>query len=138
MSTRIHISGLSYFCTDDKLRQAFTPFGTVVLAQVLRDDWGHALGLGIIHMACSEDVERVFNEHQRFEISGSRVDLWEPAESEEPQAERIVAYDLQDTRAEQRAQGTRHEKGQDTFQHMAVIGHRLAQTLLPTFWTIKR
>ncbi len=31
---------LSYFCTDDKLRQAFIPFGTVVLAQVLRDEWG--------------------------------------------------------------------------------------------------
>ena len=25
MSTHIHVSGLSYFCTDDKLRQAFTP-----------------------------------------------------------------------------------------------------------------
>ncbi len=40
MSARIHVSGLSYFCTDDKLRQAFIPFGTVVLAQVLRDEWG--------------------------------------------------------------------------------------------------
>lgn len=138
MSTRIHVSGLSYFCTDDKLRQAFIPFGTVVQAQVVRDDRGHSLGLGIIHMACSEDVERVFNEHQRFEISGSRVDLWEPAESEEPQAERMVAYDLQDTRAEQRGLATGHEKSQDTFQRMAVLGHRLAKTLLPTFWTVKR
>ena len=88
MSTHIHVSGLSYFCTDDTLRQAFIPFGTVVLAQVLRDEWGHALGLGIVHMACSEDVERVFNEHQRFEVAGSRVDLWEPAEPEAPQTER--------------------------------------------------
>ena len=75
MSARIHVSGLSYFCTDDKLRQAFIPFGIVVLAQVLRDEWGHSLGLGIIHMARSEDVERVFNEHQRFEVSGSRGSL---------------------------------------------------------------
>ena len=66
MSTRIHISGLSYFCTDEKLRQAFIPVGTVVRAQVIRDDWGHALGLGIINMACSEDVERVFNEHEHL------------------------------------------------------------------------
>lgn len=35
MSTHIRVSGLPYFCTDDKLRQTFTPFGTVVLAQVL-------------------------------------------------------------------------------------------------------
>jgi len=27
MSTRIHVSGLSYFCTDNKLRQAFIPCG---------------------------------------------------------------------------------------------------------------
>ena len=138
MSTRIHISGLSYFCTDEKLRQAFIPVGTVVRAQVIRDDWGHALGLGIINMACSEDVERVFNEHEHFEISGSRVDLCEPAESEGPQAERMVAYDLRDTRAEQSSQTTGHEKSQDAFQHMAEIGHRLAQNLLPTFWTVKR
>jgi len=71
MRTKIHVSGLSYFCTDDALRQAFIPFGTVVLAQVLRDEWGHSLGLGIVHMARIKDVERVFNEHQRFEISGS-------------------------------------------------------------------
>ena len=91
MSTHIHVNGLSYFCTDDQLRQAFTPFGTVVLAQVLRDEWGHSLGLGIVHMACSEDVERVFNEHQRFEVSGSRVDLWEPAEPEDSPGGRVMA-----------------------------------------------
>ena len=138
MSTRIHVSGLSYFCTDDKLRQAFIPFGTVVQAQVVRDEWGHSLGLGIIHMGRSEDVERVFNEHQRFEVSGSRVDLWEPAEPEDQQALRKVAYDLRDTRAEQRGQDMGHEKSQDAFQRMAVLGHRLAKTLLLTFWTVKR
>jgi hypothetical protein len=137
MNTRIHVSGLSYFCTDDKLRQAFIPFGTVVLAQVVRDEWGHSLGLGIIHMSRSEDVERVFSEHQRFEISGSRVDLWEPAELEDPPVERIVAFGLRDMRAEQTGQVTGHEKSQKAFQRMAGIGHRLAQNLLLTFWTVK-
>jgi RNA recognition motif-containing protein len=99
MNTHIHVSGLSYFCTDDKLRQAFTPFGTVLLAQVLRDESGHSLGLGIVHMSCPEDVERVFNEHQRFEVSGSRVDLWEPAEQDDPQPERFVAYNMRVTSA---------------------------------------
>jgi len=138
MGTRIHVSGLSYFCTDDKLRQAFIPFGTVVQAQVLRDEWGHSLGLGIIHMDSSDDVKRVFNEHPQFEISGSRVDLWEPEEPEDQQAERKVAYDLQATRAEQSDQATGHEKSQDAFQRMAVLGHRLANALLPNFWTVKR
>ena len=132
MSTHIHVSGLSFFCTDDKLRQAFTPFGTVVLAQVLRDEWGHSLGLGIVHMARSEDVERVFNEHQRFEVAGSRVDLWEPAEPENPRGGRMVAYDLRDTRAAQTGQATGHEKNQKAFQRLAVLGHRLVQTLMPS------
>jgi hypothetical protein len=101
MSTHIHVSGLSYFCTDDKLHQAFTPFGTVVLAQVLRDEWGHSLGLGIVHMARPEDVERVFNARQRFEILGSRVNLWEPAEPEAVQGERMLAYNLREMQAVQ-------------------------------------
>jgi hypothetical protein len=125
MSTHIHVSGLSYFCTDDKLREAFTPFGTVVLAHVLRDDWGHSLGLGIVHMACSKDVERVFNEHQRFEVSGSRVDLWVPEEPEEPQAERIMTFGLRERRAPQKDQDRNHEKSPASLKPVAVPRRRL-------------
>jgi len=138
MSTHIHVNGLSYFCTDDQLRQAFTPFGTVVLAQVLRDEWGHSLGLGVVHMACSEDVERVFNEHQRFEISGSRVDLWEPAEPEGPQAERMVAYNLREMRAGQAGQDTGHEKSQKALQPLAALMRRLIQPLVSSSRTAKQ
>jgi hypothetical protein len=137
MGTRIHVSGLSYFCTDEKLRQAFTPFGTVVLAQVVRDEWGHSLGLGVVHMACSEDVERVFNEHQHFEILDSRVDLWEPAEPEEPQAERIVVYDLRDTSAAQTGQDRGHEKSQKALRPLAVFWRRLVQPLVTSSRTVK-
>jgi len=138
MNTRIHVSGLSFFCTDDKLRQAFTPFGTVVLAQVQRDEWGHSLGLGVVHMACSEDVERVFNEHQRFEVAGSRVDLWEPAEPEDPRGGRMVAYDLRDTRAAQTGQATRHEKSQKAFQPLAALMRRLVRPLASFSRTAKQ
>jgi RNA recognition motif-containing protein len=137
MGTRIHISGLSYFCTDDKLRQAFTPFGVVVVAQVLRDECGHALGTGVVHMARSEDVERVFNAHQRFEVSGSRVDLWEPVEPEEPQAERIVVYDLRDTSAALTGQDTGHEKSQKAPRPLATFWRRLVQPLVHSSRTAK-
>jgi hypothetical protein len=137
MSTHIHVSGLSYFCTDDTLRQAFIPFGTVVLAHVLRDEWGHSLGLGIIHMARSEDVERVFNEHQRFEVAGSRVDLWEPAEPEHPQGRRTVVYDLRGTPTAQAGQDRGHEKSRKAFQRLAVLGPRLVQTPASSSQTVK-
>lgn len=137
MNTHIHVSGLSYFCTDDKLRQAFAPFGTVVLAQVLRDEWGHSLGLGIVHMACPEDVERVFNEHQHFEVSGSRVDIWEPAEPEDTQAERIVTYDLRDRSEGQTGQDTGHEKSEQALRPLAMLWRRLVQPLVHSSRTAK-
>ena len=136
-STHIHVSGLSYFCTGDKLRQAFIPFGAVVLAQVLRDECGHSLGLGIVHMACSKDVERVFNEHQRFEIAGSRVDLWEPAEPGDPQAERIVGYNLREMRAVQAGEDRGHEKGQTSLKPMAVLWRRLVKPRVTSSRTAK-
>ena len=134
MNTHIHVSGLSYFCTDDKLRQAFTPFGTVVLAQVLRDEWGHSLGLGIVHMARPEDVERVFNEHQRFEVSGSHVDLWEPAEPDDPQAERLVVHNQ---RVVEAGQDTGQEKSRKPFNPLSVLLRRLVQPLMSSDRTAK-
>ena len=137
MNTHIHVSGLSYFCSDDKLRQAFAPFGTVVLAQVLRDEWGHSLGLGIVHMARPEDVERVFNEHQHFEVSGSRVDLWEPAEPEDTQAERNVVYDLRDRSKAQTGQDTGNEKSDKALRPLAMFWRRLVQPLVHSSRTAK-
>lgn len=129
MGTHIHVSGLSYFCTDDKLRQAFIPFGTVLLAHVLRDECGHALGLGVVHMARSEDVERVFNAHQHFKISDSRVDLWEPAEPKTHQGERKAAHDLRMVRDVQSGQATGQKPNRTEFQRLAALRHRLFQTL---------
>lgn len=138
MGTHIHVGGLSYFCTDDKLRQTFTSFGTVMLAQVLRDEWGHSLGLGIVHMACSEDVQRVFNARQRFEVLGSRVDLWEPAEPEASQAERMVAYNLREMRDVQAGQNTGREKSQRALQPLAAFIRRLVQPLVSSSRTAKQ
>jgi hypothetical protein len=137
MSTHIHVSGLSYFCTDATLRQAFIPFGTVVLAQVLRDEWGHSLGLGIIHMARSEDVERVFNGHKRFEVAGSRVDLWEPAEPEHPQGRRTVGHDLRGRQIAQTRQEQGTREGRKAFQRLAVPAPRLVQTPTSSSRTVK-
>jgi hypothetical protein len=71
-------------------------------------------------MACSEDVERVFNEHQRFEVSGSRVDLWEPAEPEDSPRERVMAFTLRETPAAQTGQDTGQEKNQKALNPLTV------------------
>lgn len=136
MNTHIHVSGLSYFCTDDKLREAFTPFGTVLLAQVVRDECGHSLGLGIVHMSCPEDIERVFDVHQYFEVSGSRVDLWEPTELDDPQAERVVNHP-QETRAVPTGQDAGYEESQKAFRPLAVFLRRLVHPLVHSSRTVK-
>lgn len=96
MTTNIHISGLSFFCTDEELRRAFAPFGRVVLAQVLRDAHGHSLGVGIVHMSRNQEVEKVFNAQQHFEISGMRVDIWEPSDSDALQQLGVTQRKLKD------------------------------------------
>jgi RNA recognition motif. (a.k.a. RRM, RBD, or RNP domain) len=138
MNTHIHVSGLSYFCTDDKLRQAFTPFGMVVLAQVVRDEWGHSLGLGIVHMSCPKDVERVFDVHQFFEVSGSRVDLWEPTEPDDPQAERVVDSHPRETRAVQTGQDAGYQKSPKAVRPFQVFLRRLVKPLVSSAENAKR
>jgi hypothetical protein len=119
MNTHIHVSGLSFFCTDVELRESFIPFGTVVLAQVLRDDNGHSLGVGIVHMARAEDVDRVFDAHQRFEVAGSRVNLWEPADRPEFSGERIGVYGLGATGTARMAPDVVHGKLHKAMQFLA-------------------
>ncbi|THJ21352.1 MAG: RNA-binding protein [Nitrospira sp. CG24D] len=119
MNTHIHVSGLSFFCTDDELRQSFIPFGAVVLAQVLRDDNGHSLGVGIVHMASVEDVDRVFDAHQRFEVAGSRVNLWEPADGPGSSAEQIGVYGLRATGTAQTGPDVVHGKLHKAVQFLA-------------------
>jgi RNA recognition motif-containing protein len=80
MTTRIHIGGLPFTCTNAKLRQIFVPFGVVESAQVLRDASGHSLGLGVVHMSCPEEVEHVFSAQQLFEVEGKHLHIWEPAD----------------------------------------------------------
>jgi hypothetical protein len=85
---------------------------------VLRDDNGHSLGVGIVHMASAEDVDRVFDAHQRFEVAGSRVNLWEPADRPESSGKRIVGYGLGATGTAQTGPDVVHGKLQKAVQFL--------------------
>jgi len=85
MASRIHISGLPFSFTNAQLRHIFVPFGTVELAQVLRDAYGHSRGLGVVQMSCPEEVEQIFGAQQLFEVRGKHLDIWEPPDPEDIQ-----------------------------------------------------
>jgi len=78
MASPIHISGLPFSFSDAQLRHIFVLFGTVELAQVLRDEFGHSLGLGVVQMSSPEEVEDIFGAQQLFEVEGKHLDIWEP------------------------------------------------------------
>lgn len=50
MTSTIYFSGLPSFWNDTNLCQMLAPFGTVLSAEILRDPFGHCLGLGIARM----------------------------------------------------------------------------------------
>ena len=52
MTNTIRLSGLPSFWTDTNLRQTFAQFGSVVSVSLVRDPFGHSLGLGVVHMHC--------------------------------------------------------------------------------------
>lgn len=78
MESRIHINGLPFTFSNAQLRRIFVPFGTVEIAEVLRDAYGHSLGLGVVQMSCPEEVEDIFGAQQLFEVEGKHLDIWEP------------------------------------------------------------
>ena len=51
MGKNIYVGNLSYDTTDDGLRNAFEPFGTVTSARVITDrDTGRSRGFGFVEM----------------------------------------------------------------------------------------
>ena len=82
MASRIHINGLPFAFSNAQLRQIFVPFGTVELAQVLKDAYGHSLGLGVVQMSCPKEVEHIFSAQQLFEVECKHLDIWEPPNPE--------------------------------------------------------
>jgi RNA recognition motif-containing protein len=83
MASTIHITGLPFSCTDAQLRRIFVSFGTVELAQILKDAYGHSLGRGVVQMSSPEEVEHIFGAQQLFEVEGKHLDIWEPRDGSE-------------------------------------------------------
>ncbi len=80
----IYVSNLPYAATDDSLREAFTAFGEVVSARIIRDRvTSRSRGFGFVEMAKAEDGQKSLEGLNGIEIQGRRINAREARPREE-------------------------------------------------------
>ncbi|KAI9085801.1 hypothetical protein K1719_032215 [Acacia pycnantha] len=83
-SPRLFVSGLSRLTTDEKLKEAFTPFGQLVEAKVITDRIsGRSKGFGFVSYASIEDAEKA-KEGMNAKFLDGWVIFVDPAKPREP------------------------------------------------------
>ncbi|WCJ28266.1 RNA-binding (RRM/RBD/RNP motifs) family protein [Euphorbia peplus] len=72
ISPKLFVSGLSRLTTDDKLKEAFSPFGQLVEAKVVVDRaTGRSKGFGFVTYTTMEEAEKA-----REEMNAKYLDGW--------------------------------------------------------------
>lgn len=67
----IYVGNLPYNTTDDDLKTAFAPFGTVDSASVIKDKFsGQSRGFGFVEMSAKEEGERAIEQLNGQELEG--------------------------------------------------------------------
>ena len=72
----IYAGNLSYEVTEDDLRQAFEPFGTVESATILKDKYsGQSKGFGFVEMPSKEEAQAAINGLNEKELKGRNLNV---------------------------------------------------------------
>ena len=85
MGTRIYVGGLPYATTDQQLQELFSPYGSVVSAQVISDKFtGRSKGFGFVEMTSDAEAENAIRALNGTELDGRTVTVNEakPRESQ--------------------------------------------------------
>ena len=73
---RIYVGNLSYQVTDEELRQAFEPFGTVASANVIMDKFsGQSKGFGFVEMPARAEAEAAINSLNGKDLRGRAMNV---------------------------------------------------------------
>ncbi len=81
MSNRLYIGNLPYTTTEDELREAFEPFGTVVSSRIITDrETGRSRGFGFVEMSTDEEANKALSGMNGAAFGGRtlKVDLARP------------------------------------------------------------
>lgn len=74
MANRIHVGNLAYSVTDESLKSAFEPFGTVQSAVVVKDKIsGRSKGFGFVEMASDEEANEAIDKMNKTQLDGRTV-----------------------------------------------------------------
>lgn len=85
MTSTIHLSGLPSFWNDTNLRQTLAPFGTILSAEIIRDPFGHSLGLGVVcmHWAIPK-TSLLLDAEESLGVKGVQVTTDDPSDFDLP------------------------------------------------------
>ena|SRR5437868_3532502 len=81
MTQKLFIGGIAFSTTSERLREFFSPAGTVVSANVITDpDTGRSRGFGFVEMATPEEANQAVTQLNGRELDGRqlRVEISKP------------------------------------------------------------
>jgi cold-inducible RNA-binding protein len=74
MGNKLFVGGLSWGTDDDGLKKAFSEFGNVVEAKVIKDrDSGRSKGFGFVKYDGEESAQRAMDEMNETELDGRTI-----------------------------------------------------------------
>ena len=74
MNKKLYVGNLLYELTDDQLKDAFAPVGTVVSASIIRyRDSGRSKGFGFVEMSTEEEAQKAIDTMNGQDFQGRKL-----------------------------------------------------------------
>ncbi|KAF7723930.1 hypothetical protein EC973_001502 [Apophysomyces ossiformis] len=84
MSVKLFVGGLAWATNDDNLYEAFSAYGTVVQASVIKDrETGRSRGFGFVTYDSPDDADRAIEAMNNQELDGRNIKVDRAAERQE-------------------------------------------------------
>lgn len=74
MSSKLYVGNIPYRLTENELAQTFAPFGDVVEAKIISDQYtGRSRGFGFVEMANHEQSSKAIDQLNGTELQGRTI-----------------------------------------------------------------
>ncbi|GHU17572.1 hypothetical protein FACS189472_04660 [Alphaproteobacteria bacterium] len=89
MVKKLHVGNLAYSVSDDNLREAFSQYGTVQSATVVKDRVsGRSKGFGFVEMSTDEEAASAIDKMNKIELGGRTMFVSESRSTGAPGGDR--------------------------------------------------